>query len=112
MPTAPVNEKVGHKRHQRKNIKNATINQILSFVIPNLALLLGMVTNEGERMTGKEGQRGGRRGRKYGYPAELTFQFIGRCCCCCCYIICQVDRVSRYYGFQNNQFYSPQYGSI
>ena len=42
-----------------------------------------------------------RRGKKHEHPAELTFQFIDRCCCC---VICEVDRVGRYYSFQNINF--------
>ena len=74
MPTAPVNEKVGHKRHQRKNIKSTSINHILPFVIRNLS---PAARNSDGRETPDDSQRETNgRGRKSEYPAELTFQLL------------------------------------
>ena len=101
MPTAPVNEKVGHKRHQRKNIKSTSINHILPFVIRNLS---PAARNSDGRETPDDSQRETNgRGRKSEYPAELTFQFVGlSCCCCTVLIISEVDGVSRYCAFGVN----------
>ena len=98
-----VNKKEGQKRCQRKHIKNTTINQILPFVVQNL----GPVARNGDggETTDDRQRETKRRGRKHEDPAELTIPlFIAVVMFCCCCVICEVDRVGRYYGFQNIKF--------
>ena len=75
---------MSEKEHQ-----NTTNNQILPFVIPNLGPAAR--NSDGGETTDDRQIETKRRGRKYEYPAELTFQFIGGFCRC--FIICEVDKV-------------------
>ena len=59
------------------------------------------MTEERRQTAGKERQRGG--AENTSIRQNLPLFFIVRCYCCCC-VACEVDRVGRYYSFQNMQF--------